>query len=112
MSKVSSVFIAGFVLFLIFLNYQFAMDFILVNKYVWSRSQELASQTEPNLIQGTNAWKMTHRNLAKNYIYNFSYDSLEVNEGYACCYDLVETKEINFPFSIFVEPKIYLYKLK
>ena len=103
----------GFILFLVFFSYQLSNDFILVNKFVWNRALEI-SETEgidKKYIQGTNAWKLNFRNTGRDYLYNFSYDSPQVNEGYACCYTLVEEKTINFPGSIFVSPKIYLYRL-
>ncbi|KKS16190.1 MAG: hypothetical protein UU80_C0022G0005 [candidate division WWE3 bacterium GW2011_GWA1_41_8] len=101
-----------FVAFLAFYGYQFSMDFILVNSYVWKRAEELAiSEDIPyKTIQATNAWKLSFRNLDRNYLYNFSYDSQDVNEIYKCCYKLIEEKTIEYPLNFFINPKIYLYK--
>ncbi len=109
-----TAFLAIFVLFMGFLSYQFSMDFVLSNRYVWDKSLELVQNQNiiPNKIQGTNAWKLTSRNLEKNYMYDFSFDSQKVNKDYATSYNLVDTGEINFPFSLFLEPKIYLYEKK
>ena len=109
----TKVFLVLFLLFLGFLSYQFSADFILVNKYIWNRSLELVEKegVDPRFIQGANAWKLVNRNYEREYLYNFSYDSSEVNEDYRNRYSLVETKEISYPLNIFVEPKIYLYKL-
>ncbi|RJR26593.1 hypothetical protein C4561_04865 [candidate division WWE3 bacterium] len=111
--RVTKFLLLIFIIFLGFLNYLFSADFLLVNEYVWNRSEELVQQTgaEPSQVLGTNAWKMTFRNRNRDYLYNFSYDNQEVNEDYRNNYTLVETKRIEYPVNIFVEPNIYLYKL-
>ena len=100
--------------FLIFLSYQFAMDFVLVNKYIWSKAKEISKSANipENKILATNAWKLNYLNDTRDYTYNFSYDSQVVNETYRCCYYLVEVNEIYYPLNIFVNPKIYLYQLR
>ncbi|MFC1622013.1 hypothetical protein ACFL13_01330 [Patescibacteria group bacterium] len=102
-----------FTLFLGFYGYQFTMDFILANSYVWERSVQLVENegVVPKRIHGTNAWKLKHRNLEKDYLYTFSYDNQKINEELACCYDLIDSHEIRYPFSLFIKPKIYLYKM-
>lgn len=101
-----------FLAFLVFLNYQFSMDFILVNKYIWNKSKELvvAYEKEPKRIQGTNAWKLKYRNPERNYVFDFTYDNPEVNKPYREWYTLEEVKKIDFPGSLWVNPKVYLYK--
>jgi hypothetical protein len=113
-NKITRLFLSGFVFFSALFAYQLANDFVSINEYVWHRAEEIAvmENIDRKYILGTNAWKMTYRNGKRDYIYNFSYDSQEVNEGYACCYDVVEVKDIQFPASIFVNPKVYLYKIK
>ena len=103
---------SGFVVFLGLLSYQFSMDFVLSNRYVWDKSRELvaAQKIEPKMVEGANAWKLTYRNLARNYLYEFSYDSQRVNKDYASSFTLVEKNPITFPFSLFVDPNIYLYR--
>ncbi|KKQ51027.1 MAG: hypothetical protein US72_C0023G0014 [Microgenomates group bacterium GW2011_GWC1_38_12] len=51
------------------------------------------------------------RNTSKDYLYNFSYDSQDVNEYYRELYTLVESKQIDFPVNIFVSPRVYLYSM-
>ena len=113
-NKITKLFLSGFVFFLILFAYQLANDFVNINEYVWYRAEEIAAteNIDRKYIQGTNAWKMTYLNEKRDYIYNFSHDSPEVNEGYACCYNVVEVKDITFPGSIFINPKVYLYKIK
>jgi len=101
-----------FLAFMGFYTYQFSMDFFSVNKYVWGKSMELVNteNIDPNLIQGTNAWKLKYRNFDRDYLYVFSYDSPDINEVFRDQYLLVEEKEINYPLNFFINPKVYLYK--
>lgn len=110
-NKLNHLLLSVFVIFLAFFSYQLGNDFVAINKYVWERSEELVAQgTSSEMIQGTKAWKLTHRNVNRDYLYNFSFDSQEVNEDYKNLYTLVEIKEIDFFGNIFVNPKVYLYK--
>lgn len=101
-----------FLVFLIFFDYQFSLDFILTNKYVWTKSLELVSEegVEPYEVQGTNAWKLMNRNPDRNYTYDFTFDSTEVNSVYKNEYSLVDTFHLEFPANLWVSPDIYLYK--
>lgn len=101
-----------FLAFLIFYNYQFSMDFILVNKYIWNKSEELVVtyDKEPKRVQGTNAWKLKYRNPERNYVFDFTYDDPKVNKPYREWYTLEEVKNIDFPGSLWVNSKVYLYK--
>ncbi len=101
-----------FVLFLSFYCYQFSMDFILVNKYIWNKSEELvvSYDKEPRRIQGTTAWNLKNLNERRNYTFDFSYDSPIVNENYREHYSIEEIKRIDFQGSLWVNPYVYLYK--
>jgi len=101
-----------FCLFLFVLSYQFSGEFITLNRYIWTRATELSqsSAVPKEQIKATNAWKLTHRNLGKDYMYDFSFDNQDVNEGYKTNYELVEVKNITFPFSLYINPTVYLYK--
>ena len=114
LNSAQKLIIAFFGFFLMFFSYQFAVDFVLINKYVWNKAKEIShSENIPEKkIQGTNAWKLKFINDTRDYTYNFSYDSPEINEIYRCCYDLIEVEEIKYPVNFFVNPKIYLYKIK
>jgi len=104
--------LAAFVVLCTLYSYQFALDFVLVNKYIWTRSEQLVAQEHiaPKLIKGTNAWKLTDYNVARNYLYDFTFDAVSVNKRYGAEYTLVERHRVDFPGSLFVEPYIYLYK--
>ncbi len=109
--KIEKWLISLFLVFLIILAYQFSMDFVLTNQYVWNKSVQLATEKKlhRNMIQGTNAWKLSYRNLQRDYIYDFSYDAPEIYNYYPF-FTIVQTKQIKFPFSLWINPKIYLYK--
>lgn len=111
-SMFNKLIIVGFIVFLGFYSYQFGMDFVISNNYIWNKSVQLVEteNIEPKMIHGTNAWKLNYLNVERNYEYVFSYDSSAVNDSYSRAYTLVETKDINYPLNIFINPKIYLYK--
>ncbi len=115
--KVSRLFyyaVGPFLLFIAFFAYQFSMDFVLVNKYVWGKSTSLvdSKKANPEKIHGTNAWKLTYRNTERDYTYKFSYDTQKINSELFDLYDLVEVHAISYPGNFFVNPNIYLYRLK
>lgn len=101
-----------FALFLVFYSYQFSMDFMKLNTYVWDKSAEIHNtlNISRNDIMGTNSWKLLNVNPTHNYKYIFTFDSFKTKPELKCCWALVEEKTISFPFSIYVDPKIYLYK--
>ena len=100
-----------FILFLAFYSYQFSMDFILLNSYVWNKGEEISStlNIDRRDIMGTNSWKLLNQNPLHNYKYIFTFDSYVTKPELKCCWTLVETKDIIFPYSLFINPKIYLY---
>lgn len=104
----------SFLALLIFYSYQFSMDFVLINKYIWNRSLQIVKQEKisPKLIKGTNAWKLSELNVERNYLYDFTFDNIKVNKRYGEQYDLIEKHRVDFPGSLFVDPYIYLYKKK
>lgn len=106
------ILVIPFLTFLIFYNYQLSMDFILVNTYIWNKSEELVVtyDKEPRRIQGTNAWKLKYLNERRNYVFDFTYDSPEINKTYRDLYVTEEVKKIEFPGSLWVRPYIYLYQ--
>lgn len=100
----------SFTSFILFFSYQLSNDFVLGNNYVWERSEQLVNEgVEPSKIHGTNAWKLTYRNTTRDYDYFFSYDSPGISPEILETYSLIESHIIDFPFSIFINPYIYLY---
>ena len=97
-----------------FYAYQFSMDFILLNRYIWHRSVQLVSQNkvEPSKILGTNPWKLSYPNQTKNYSYIFMFDTLKTRPEAACCWRAIETYTVDFPLNFFIDSKVYLYERK
>ncbi len=104
--------VAVFLIFTFFLSYQMSNDFVLVNNYVWSRSETLVKEgVLPKEIRSTMAWQKLHGlNSEANFF--FSYSSPETEPKYLDKYELFEEKEFSFKGSVFVEPRIYLYRKK
>jgi len=102
-----------FVIYQAYFSYIFSLDFIQVNSYIWNKSQELVSENvSPNNIYSTSAWT---DNFGKNSLkvdYIFSYDSPKVNQQLNGNYRLIEEKRVDFKGNLFINPIIYLYKLK
>jgi len=57
------------------------------------------------------AWGKLH-GLSRNPSFIFSFSSPEKEPEYMEKYNLFEEKNLNFRGSVFVEPTIYLYKIK
>jgi hypothetical protein len=103
--------IFGWVMFLGMLNYQYAMDFVLTNNYIWSKSREIMKKENlPGEEMSVNrAWKRIYPSQYPRTYY-FSYDSPKVNEEFRDSYQLVDVKRIEYPLNMHVNPNIYLYK--
>jgi len=87
-------------------------DFVLVNNYVWSRSETLVREgVLPKEIRSTMAWQKLY-GLNSEASFFFSYSSPETEPKYLDKYELFEEKEFSFKGSVFVEPRIYLYRKK
>lgn len=111
-SKVLKFSLVLFLFPLIIFGYQLAVDFVGVNNFVWTKSNELVSNSgvDPKDVKGTNAWKLTYKNPPAIYKYMFSYDSYTAQPELACCWKLLEIKDLKYNGSIFINPKVYLYE--
>lgn len=108
--KVTFVLLVPFLAFILFYSYQFSMDFVIVNNYIWSKSKELVSIGVPeNQIYAGYSWRRTYGVVATP-TYKFSYDSLQTRPENAYCWVLADKKEIEYPLNMFIKPSIYLYK--
>ncbi len=114
LERIDLLLLLPFILFMMFYTYQFSMDYIFLNKYIWDKSRNIVNTENilPEKIQGANAWKLNYRNESREYLYDFSYDSPDINEGYKKIYDLKEIHEIDYPLNFFIDSKVYLYRKK
>ena len=108
--KYSNYFIFLFVLFLAALDFQFGKDFVNWESYVWNKSLDLASDEKisKSTISATRAWNKYYGNFNK-LKYQFTFDSpgLVDNPNY----ELIEVKDFSSSMNIFLNPKVYLYKV-
>ena len=99
-----------FVLFLVFINYQYSMDFVLGNNLMFTKAKEL-SVTEGvtyNQILVNSAWRKVYAGQAK--VYRFSYDGPNSDELLSKGYSLAETLKVDYPLNTHIDPYIYIYK--
>ncbi|MBD3366377.1 hypothetical protein GF360_03515 [candidate division WWE3 bacterium] len=100
-----------FLAFLFFLDYQYSLDFLQVQNYVWKKSEELVlvEGVSSSDIKSGNSWQALYPREegkdANDWRYYFAYDM-----DNRCCFQVVEEKEFDFPFSLFIQPKLRLYK--
>ena len=110
--RILSILLIPFIFFTLFLSSEMAIDFVLSNNYVWSKSESLVKEgILPDDIRSTMAWYKIY-GLKENPRYMFSFSSSKVESMYLRLYNLEEEKNLSFKGSIFVDPKIYLYKRK
>lgn len=96
--------------FWIVLGYQFSMDFILVNKYIWNSANNLVKnlKIDKNKISVDNAWNQLYPNRSKDKIYFFTYSDFDraTNSNQ---YSLIDVYQIKFPCNFYKNPYIYTY---
>lgn len=108
--KIYNLFVLPFVLFLGILNYQYSMNFVLSNNYMFAKADELV-KTEGitySQISINRAWRKIHT--GKSKVYTFSYDSPEIGNLEEKDYKMVLRHEVTFPFNLHINPYIYLYR--
>lgn len=101
-----------FLLFLAVYSYTLVSDFIVSENYVWGKAQSIVetTKTRPSLIYANSAWNEKNRSYLNNNVYLFSYDSPKIGGDKLSGYELVEEKNIDYPFNFHISPKVYLYK--
>ncbi|MFH1979170.1 MAG: glycosyltransferase family 39 protein [Patescibacteria group bacterium] len=104
--------VGSFVLVMAFVSTQLAIDFVLSNNYIWGKSEQLVSTgVKLEKIRATTSWgKLYGLCWQGGCRYLFSYDTLEKNPSLKVDYVLDDEKDLSFPGSIFIKPKVYLYK--
>ncbi|MFC1755891.1 hypothetical protein ACFLZK_00660 [Patescibacteria group bacterium] len=101
-----------FVLFLALFSTQMAYDFVYSQNYIWTKSESLVSAgVSPKDIESSSAWaKLNGIDTKPKYI--FSYDSPKVNEDFRENYYLVDTYKPTYKPNLYINPGVYLYKLR
>ena len=110
LDKVFLITTSVFIIFTVILSSQMAMDFVLTNNYIWSKSESLVKQgVAPNQIKATMSWDKLYGFSTENK-YLFSFDDYIKNPDLKSKYILEESKEIIYFSNIFISPVVYLYK--
>jgi hypothetical protein len=94
-----------FVIFIAFYSLNLTSDFVLRENYIWSRATKLQGEVSAN-----SAWNEKNNINPITARYLFSYDSPKVGGNKLEGFTLIEVKDIKFPFSFFIQPRIYLYE--
>lgn len=99
-----------FIAFLMFVNYQYSMDFVLSNNIIFNKAHELSEKENVSLsqISVNRAWRKVYYGESK--VYQFTYDSPEVGDLETKGYKLVETLKVEYPLNTHINPYIYIYK--
>ena len=109
LSGIRRRFLILFLIFIGFISYNYASDYILTNNYVWGKSMELVRlKVNPRAITATDAWRYLYPR--KNGVYKFTYDNPKLQE-YSTKFELVDSYEIKYPLQL-LNNTVYLYKLK
>jgi len=101
-----------FVLYQSYFSYFLVRDFIQTHNFVWSRSEMISYENNPFDMWSSGAWTNTYGRNRDTPKYIFTYDSLKKNPDYSENYNLIETYKVEFRGNLFIEPAVYLYKLK
>ncbi len=112
-STVSRIIVIVGLLVTLLYSYNFTMEFITLNRYLWTRANSIYAKggTQKNKISAGYAWRRNFPNSTGTYRYLFYFQPYyTLPENLACCYSIKETYNIKFPLSIFDDAKIYMYK--
>ena len=110
-SKISSkLFMSCFLLGLLFLMYQFSMEFILTKNYIWTSALNIVKnqRAERNSLNVGNSWIRLYGVGTNIYYYSYTMDVKKREKGVN--YKAIGVLNLKFPFSFYIDPKIYLIK--
>lgn len=111
-SKLKRLVIIASLFFWLILNYVYLSDYIKLNNYVWEKSEQIAylEKIDKKYISPTHSWRQLYDVKKSDTKYIFSYNSLNNEPNFKNKFELIETKTIDFFGSLYIKPKIYLYK--
>jgi len=102
-----------FICLILFYSYNFTMNFLVSERYALEKASILVDTgVKPEDINPTRAWRQTYINRRKNWTYLFSHDILKSKPLLGYSYTLIQQFRVEYPLNFFVNPYIYLYKLK
>lgn len=107
--KLALIGIGIYSLFLFSLGYQFTSEFIISNKIIWRDSVNESKTYENKYIYGTHAWNKTYQVKKDESFIIYTYDNPDKFDNKS--YILDEIFNVNFPLSIYIDAKIYKYRI-
>lgn len=110
-SKISSkLFMFVFLLGLLFIVYQFSMEFIITKNYIWTSALNVVKnqKAERDSLNVGNSWVRLY-GVGTN-IYFYSYTTNIKKREKKVNYNAIRMLNVNYPLSFYKDPKIYLIK--
>jgi len=104
-----------FLIFLFLYIYNYSLDFVLINNYIWNKSLELTKNgTKPSNIYATRGWKKYYGeskydpDFVYGYTNNDRFERINAKEDYI----LYDSYRLEFPLNFYKDPTVNLYKHK
>jgi len=109
--SLTRIFTALFVLLLLIYNYNFSIEFYVLNSQMWKKANNLVNiqGVKKEKISAGYAWNRMNVNLKRDYRYIFSYETKEQNPN-LLSYRIIDTISPSYPLNLFNRPVVYLYK--
>lgn len=107
--KLAFIGISIYLLFLFLLGYQYTSEFIISNKIIWRDSVNESKTYENKYIYGTHAWNKMYQVKKDESFIIYTYDNPDKFDNKS--YILDEIFNVNFPLSIYIDAKIYKYRI-
>lgn len=106
----SKIFMSTFLLGLLFLMYQFSMEFVITKNYIWTSALNVVKnqRAERDSLNVGNSWIRLYGVGTNIYYYSYTMDVKKREKGVN--YKPIGVLNLKFPFSFYIDPKIYLIK--
>lgn len=106
----SKLTMAVFLLGLLFLMYQFSMEFVITKNYIWTSALNVVKnqRAERDSLNVGNSWIRLYGVGTNVYYYSYTMDVKKREKGLN--YKAIGVLNLKFPFSFYIDPKIYLIK--
>ena len=110
--KSYNVILLPFILFLLYINYQFSMDFVIGNNLMFNKAKDISNRQnlEYSQLLVNSAWRKVYSGRPK--VYRFSYDGPDSTELLQKGYTQSEVLRVDYPFNTHIYPYIYIYENK
>ena len=100
------------VILLGFYSYNFTLDYLRTNSYVYNKAGSLMTEheLEPRQIVATDLWKYKYTETDRDIVFKFTYDDPS-QQNYSTDFELLEKYTVDYPFNFWRgKNEIYLYR--